>query len=133
MKATRTGAELTGKWWLNSQGVSRAVVLSVDLRIQLVKTIDPQSHPALLSDFPNPRQFFAIIPEMAQSRRGRIALHHSLAGRRVIEQALRLNQQVVVWTVDDPIWIRKARTWGIVALITNNPSVLIAARESDGV
>jgi glycerophosphoryl diester phosphodiesterase len=32
---------------------------------------------------------------------------------------------VAVWTVDDPSWIERARTLGIDALITNNPSKLI--------
>lgn len=57
-----------------------------------------------------------------------IALHHSLAGRRNIEEAMRLNQKVVVWTVDNPAWVSKATDWGIAALITNNPRVLLTAR-----
>lgn len=62
-----------------------------------------------------------------------IALHHALAGRRNIEAALRLNQKVVVWTVDNPAWVSKATDWGITALITNNPSVLLPTRDSSSV
>lgn len=62
-----------------------------------------------------------------------IALHHSLAGRRNIEAALRLNQKVVVWTVDNPAWVSKATDWDISALITNNPSILLAARDASSV
>ena len=59
-----------------------------------------------------------------------IALHHRLASPRTIEKALRLNHRVVVWTVDNPTWVAKAKSLGITALITNNPSVLLAARDS---
>jgi len=62
-----------------------------------------------------------------------IALHHALANRRNIEEAIRLNQNVVLWTIDKPSWVAKARDWGIMALITNNPSVLLGARDSSRV
>jgi glycerophosphoryl diester phosphodiesterase len=62
-----------------------------------------------------------------------IALHHALANRRNIDEAIRLNQKVVLWTVDKPSWVAKARDWGIMALITNNPRVLLRARESSSV
>ena len=58
-----------------------------------------------------------------------IALHHSLAKRHTIEQALRLNQIVVVWTVDNPKWVAKAHAYEIAALISNNPKVLIDTRD----
>ena len=62
-----------------------------------------------------------------------IALHHKLASQRTIERALRLNLRVVVWTVDNPAWVAKAERLEIEALITNNPSVLLSARDSTGV
>lgn len=62
-----------------------------------------------------------------------IALHHALAGRRNVSESLRLNQKVVVWTVDNPAWVSKANAWGITALIANNPGVLLAARDSSSV
>jgi glycerophosphoryl diester phosphodiesterase len=116
----------------------RVIVECFDLSlIQKIKTIDSTIRTAALFErrLSRPTTVFRHhLAEMAQEAGAdEIALHHSLAGRRVIEQALRLNQQVVVWTVDNPIWVTKAQALGIAALITNNPSVLIAARASVGV
>ncbi len=57
-----------------------------------------------------------------------IALHYSLASRHVIEKAKQSGLRVVVWTVDNPNWIERARSLGIAALITNNPAAMIRAR-----
>ena len=116
----------------------RVVVECFDIElIKKVKTIDSGIRTAALFErkLSQPSALFRRhLPEIAQEAGAdEIALHHSLARRRIIEQALRLNQQVVVWTVDDPIWVGKARTLEIAALITNNPSILIASRDSDGV
>ncbi len=54
-----------------------------------------------------------------------ISLHNTLAGRRVVEKALQSDLEVVVWTVDNPRWIKHARSWGVKALITNDPGPMI--------
>ena len=59
-----------------------------------------------------------------------IALHHTLAGPRVIEKAQRQGLEVVVWTVDDPEWVARARALGIKALIANNPSPMVHHRNT---
>jgi glycerophosphoryl diester phosphodiesterase len=59
-----------------------------------------------------------------------IALHHTLAGPRVVEQAKRKGLEIVVWTVDDPEWIGRARSMGIKALIANDPATLLRYRRS---
>ena len=61
-----------------------------------------------------------------------IALHHTLAGPHVSEKAKHEGLEVVVWTVDDPQWITRARTLGIKALITNDPSTMVQHRNSSG-
>lgn len=116
----------------------RVVVECFDLElITKVKTIDSGIRTAALFDrkLSQPSAVFRrCLPEIAEEAGAdEIALHHSLARPRIVEQALRLNQQVVVWTVDDPIWVRNARTLGIAGLITNNPSVLIASRDTERV
>lgn len=142
MKAEpRGGAELAAEVVRSIHQASfreRVIVECFDLSlIKKVKTIDSTIRTAALFErrLSQPTTVFRQhLPEMAlQVGADEIALHHSLAGRRVIEQALRLNQQVVVWTVDNPIWVAKAQSLGIAALITNNPRVLITARDSAGV
>jgi len=117
---------------------SRIVVECFDLSlIERVKAIDSTIHTAALFE-PKLSRPNTIVPrnlaQLAQAAGAdEIALHHSLARRRIIEQALRLKQRVVVWTVDNPAWLAKAQALEIHALITNNPARLLAARDSSGV
>jgi glycerophosphoryl diester phosphodiesterase len=57
-----------------------------------------------------------------------IALHRTLAVRRVVAKALQSGLPVVVWTVDNPIWIKRALTMGVTALITNDPGTMLRER-----
>jgi glycerophosphoryl diester phosphodiesterase len=59
-----------------------------------------------------------------------IALHHTLASRRLTERAKREGLEIVVWTVDRPRWIARARSLGIKALIANDPSRLVETRNA---
>jgi glycerophosphoryl diester phosphodiesterase len=54
-----------------------------------------------------------------------IALHHTLAGPRTVEKAKLAGLEVVVWTVDDREWLRRATARGIKALICNDPSLML--------
>ena len=58
-----------------------------------------------------------------------LALHHRLAKAPLIEKAKLAGLRVVVWTVDDPAWVTRARSWGIEALITNDPAKMIEAAD----
>ena len=57
-----------------------------------------------------------------------IAFHHTLARTRAVDAAKDGGFEVVVWTVDDDMWIERARNSGIKALISNNPRVMVEAR-----
>jgi glycerophosphoryl diester phosphodiesterase len=59
-----------------------------------------------------------------------IALHQTLVGPRVVEKARRDGLDVVVWTVDRPEWIKRARSLGIKALIANDPGALKQHRDN---
>ena len=56
-----------------------------------------------------------------------LALHHKLAKAMLIEKAKAASLMVVVWTVDDPAWVARARVMGIEALITNDPARMLKA------
>jgi glycerophosphoryl diester phosphodiesterase len=58
-----------------------------------------------------------------------LALHHRLAKAPLVEKAKLAGLRVIVWTVDDPAWIPKARSLGIEALITNDPASMIEAAD----
>lgn len=51
--------------------------------------------------------------------------HRLLARPKLLEKARGRNLPVVVWTVDDPAWVARAKTLGIHALITNDPAKLL--------
>jgi glycerophosphoryl diester phosphodiesterase len=55
-----------------------------------------------------------------------ILLHRLIATRRIIDAASGANLLPVVWTVDDPKWIERARTRGIYALVTNNLTKMVS-------
>lgn len=56
-----------------------------------------------------------------------LALHHRLAKAMLVEKAKAASLTVVVWTVDDPAWVARARLMGIDALITNDPARMLNA------
>ena len=58
-----------------------------------------------------------------------LALHYRLVNAQIVEQAKLNRLEVVVWTVDDPAWVERARSLGIKALITNNPARMIEAAD----
>ena len=94
--------------------------------LQTVKSIDPTFKTAPL--FQPPASF--IIKRAIAAGGDEIALHHRLTSKRIVEKAANAGMKVVTWTVDDPAWIERARTFGVHAVITNNPSALIRARNA---
>ena len=51
-----------------------------------------------------------------------ILLHRLIATRRLLDLAAENNLLPVVWTVDDPNWMRRRAGFGIHAVISNNPA-----------
>ena len=114
--------------------VERVIVESFILSlIQEVKNIDSQIRTAALFE-PKRSNPLSLIPRMKlidlakACGANEIALHHSLATRYLIEKARQSELRAVVWTVDNPDWVERARSLGISALITNNPATMISAR-----
>ena len=50
-----------------------------------------------------------------------LSVHHSLITRRLCALASDAGMPVTAWTVDDPRWLIRRRSFGITALITNDP------------
>jgi glycerophosphoryl diester phosphodiesterase len=74
----------------------------------------------------------SLLKLARQHHADEIALHHTLARTKVLQAAKDEGYEVVVWTVDDLIWIERARANGIKALISNNPRVMVEARNGYG-
>jgi glycerophosphoryl diester phosphodiesterase len=69
-----------------------------------------------------------LVDRATEVKADGIALHHTLATPRVIEKAKVSDLKIVVWTVDDPSWIQRARSLGVDALITNDPDRMLRKR-----
>lgn len=114
----------------------RVVVSSFNLSlVRAVKVIDPAICTAALFE---PRVSLPAtlvrrikLVELAKAcEADEICLHHTLASRRLTEQARKSQLEVVVWTVDNPEWIERARSRGVKALITNDPASMLRYRNT---
>lgn len=116
--------------------VQRIVVECFDLdAIAAVKQIDSEIRTAALFEPRLSRPVSTLRRlKMVEAALGvganEIALHHTLAGARVVEKAKETGLEVVVWTVDELGWITRAQALGIKALIANNPAPLVSYRNS---
>jgi len=98
------------------------IVREIDPDIKTVALFEPSfTNPSVLSDQ-------RIINQAKDIGAAALALHHRLARESLVQKAKAAGLHVAVWTVDDPVWIERARTIGIDALITNNPAVMLGHR-----
>ena len=109
---------------------SRVVVVSFNLNaVARIKTIDCSIHTGAL--FEPRRDTMKIIrkhPMIAAAREcgaEEILLHRSIANRRNVALSLESDLLPVVWTVDDPKWVRRAASLGLHAIITNSPEAMV--------
>ncbi len=114
----------------------RVVVESFTLStIEEVKRIDPGVRTAALFEpklsKPVSTLRGKVIRDQArQHHADEIALHHTLARTRLVQAARNDGFEIVVWTVDDVRWVERARAGGIKALISNNPRLMVEARDA---
>jgi len=108
----------------------RTIIECFDLAgIATVKAIDPSIRTAALFE-----PGFKTVPLISGTRlvkqalavaADEIALHHRLTTESVVAAARNAGLKVVVWTVDDPSWIRRAAGMDVSALITNDPAMMV--------
>jgi len=58
-----------------------------------------------------------------------ISIHRSMATEKFVRQARENGFSTVIWTADNPVWVKRALDFGITAIITNNPARLLAERD----
>ena len=113
---------------------ARVIVECFDLAgIEAVKRIDPEIRTAALFDFPLITSWLVnsgrrMIEQALAAGADEIALHQRLTSQQVVDTAIAAGLKVVVWTVDDKVWIKRAQSCGISALITNDPGLMILER-----
>lgn len=111
---------------------SRVVVVSFDLKaLAQIKKIDSAiATGALFEPGRNPVKTIRkhpIISAALECGSDQILLHRLIARRRLVDLATRNNLLPSVWTVDDLKWNRRATSFGIHALITNHPGLMMAS------
>jgi glycerophosphoryl diester phosphodiesterase len=99
---------------------SIAELKRIDSRLRTAALFEPQ----LSRPFPSMRR---MIERTVHFNADEMALHRSLAGRRITEEAARRGIRTVVWTVDNPSWAQRAKRYGVHAIITNNPALMRAS------
>jgi glycerophosphoryl diester phosphodiesterase len=119
-----------------SEVAPRVVVESFDLpAIAAIKKIDPSIRTAALFEPKLSRPISTIrrskMVTLARSLNAdEIALHYTLVSTAVVEKAREAGLETVVWTVDDPTWIRRARRLGVKAVISNDPATMVRQRNA---
>lgn len=110
----------------------RVVVESFDLAsIAEIKRLDAGLRTAALFDrrlsrpAPSAR---GMIGRAIKCGADEIALHHSLATRRTVQEAARHGLETIVWTADNSSWVLRALRSNVRAVITNDPARLCARR-----
>jgi glycerophosphoryl diester phosphodiesterase len=114
--------------------MNRTVVESFDLAsIAEIKRLDTSLRTAALFDRrlsrPVPSAQW-MIERAINCGAEEMALHRSLATRRVVAAASRRGLETVVWTADNPAWVTRAIARGVRAIITNDPARLRARLEN---
>lgn len=110
---------------------SRVVVVSFSLRaVAQIKTLDPAIRTGALFE---PRRNTVkiirkrpMITAALECGADEILLHRLIANRRNVNLSLESSLLPVVWTVDDPKWVRRGASMGIHAIITNDPAAMSA-------
>lgn len=111
----------------------RVIVECFDLRaLEIIKRIDSEIKTAALFEpaisKPSVLLDQRIIDQTIAVQASELALNHRLTRKRLVQKAKLAGLRVVVWTVDDPKWIERARSLGVEALITNDPAAMLAHR-----
>jgi glycerophosphoryl diester phosphodiesterase len=114
---------------------SRVVIVSFNLKaIARIKAINSSiSTGALFEPRQNPVRTLRKHPMITAALdcgADQILLHRLIASQRLVSLAAENDLRPLVWTVDEPKWMRRRTTFGIHAVITNNPALMATASGS---
>lgn len=70
-----------------------------------------------------------ILEEARKCGADEISIHRSLATKKFLRQAVEFGLPTLIWTADNPVWVKRALNFGISAIITNDPERLLAERD----
>ena len=70
-----------------------------------------------------------ILKKAQEFNADEISIHYSLATAKFVRRAEKKGLPVVIWTANNPAWVKRALKLGISAIITDNPAQLIKKRD----
>ncbi len=110
----------------------RAVVISFSLpAVASIKKIDSSIRTGALfgsTQLAHKNSRENILAATADCGAEELVLNRLLVRRKFVEKAHEANLPVVVWTVDDANWVKRARRLKLRVLMTNHPAKLLTAR-----
>lgn len=112
--------------------MDRIVIKSFKLEaLERLRKRLPKAHIAVLfspkiTNFIKPRN--RLITKALELQANEISLHYSLATPKAVREAADYGFPVTIWTADHPAWVKRAENLGIHAIVTNNPSRLLARK-----
>ncbi|HEX7313826.1 MAG TPA: glycerophosphodiester phosphodiesterase family protein [Pyrinomonadaceae bacterium] len=108
----------------------RVIIKSFALdSLREVKRLAPEIRTAALFGRSWPRPFVTaskILAEAEACGADEISLHHSLLRAATVEEARRRGFEVLTWTVNSRVWLRRALALKLRAVFTDRPSLLRA-------
>lgn len=70
-----------------------------------------------------------ILEQARRCHADEVSIHYSLATEKFVRRARENNFSVVIWTANNPAWVKRALNFGINAVITNKPAPFLAERD----
>ena len=81
--------------------------------------------PKIMNILRKEKNLLTIADELGADQ---VSLHFSLVTGSLMKKAEEKNVPLTIWTVDSPIWVKRALKLGVGAIVTNNPARLLAKR-----
>jgi glycerophosphoryl diester phosphodiesterase len=113
----------------------RVLVESFDLpALAILKGLDPTIRlaPLFQATLSRPLSLLngsTMVDLARQLGADEIALNRKLIRPGTVARAAACSMPTVAWTVDDPRWVRRARSLGLKGLMTNDPDKMLKARD----
>jgi glycerophosphoryl diester phosphodiesterase len=101
----------------NHNAVARVKELNPSIRTGAL--FGPRQAPLRLVD--------KIISTAIRHNADELCLHHQVITRKIAAAAHLNHLPIVIWTVDNPKWMSRARELSVHAVMTNDPTVMLAA------
>jgi glycerophosphoryl diester phosphodiesterase len=116
----------------DSRALPQIIVKSFELSaIPILRELCPEVQTAALfgAKLMNALRKNARIIRTAQAVDAhQISVHYSLATRRLVSRANEAGFPVTIWTADSPRWVERGARLGLKAIITNDPTRLLARK-----